>query len=239
LFDSFADLAGMIRWIVFDAVGTLITPSPSVAEAYHRVGAEFGSRLDVAEVGRRFREFFVLSETACFPPERYGRTSEPEERERWRWIVEHVFDDVGGTCYERLWDHFASPGAWRLFDDVPATIERLTADGYRLAMASNFDARLHGLCDTMSVLQEIAPRLVSSEVGYRKPAAPFYEAVIAACDVAADSILMVGDDWEADIVAAKQAGLQAQWLDRRGAPSPWAINTLLDLRPARFDAPSD
>jgi len=230
----------MIRWIVFDAVGTLLAPSPSVAEAYHRVGAELGSRLDVADVGRRFREFFVQSETACFPPERYGQTSEPEERERWRWIVDRVLHDVtdSAACYERLWDHFALPANWALFDDVSATIERLVADKYRLAIASNFDARLHGLCDAIPALQRIGTRLVSSEVGYRKPAAQFYQTVIAACGVTTESILMVGDDWDTDVVAAKNAGLQAQWLDRRGTGSHGAINTLLDLSPERFAMPA-
>jgi putative hydrolase of the HAD superfamily len=225
----------MVRWIVFDAVGTLLAPSPSVAEAYHQVGASLGSQLPVAEVGRRFREFFPRSETECFPPERLGLTSEPEERDRWRWIVERVLDDVTDqeACFQRLWDHFAAPASWTLFDDVPAVIERLRQQGYRLAIASNFDARLHALCDACPTLQSVTLRLVSSEVGYRKPAAEFYAAVTAACGTSPESILMVGDDWEADVVAARNAGLHAVWLNRReaGGDDGNAIASLADLVP--------
>ncbi|MDZ4689242.1 MAG: HAD-IIIA family hydrolase [Planctomycetaceae bacterium] len=225
----------MVRWIVFDAVGTLLAPSPSVAEAYHQIGASLGSRLDVAEVGRRFRELFPRSETECFPSERHGRTSEPEERKRWRWIVERVLDDVTDreACFQRLWDHFTTPSSWMLFDDVPDAIEQLTQQGYRLAIASNFDARLHALCEACPALRSVTLRLVSSEVGYRKPAAEFYDAVIAACGVAPELILMIGDDWDADIVAARRAGLQAAWLNRRatGGDDGNAIASLRELIP--------
>jgi putative hydrolase of the HAD superfamily len=225
----------MTSWVVFDAVGTLLTPSPSVAGAYHQVGRSLGSRLDVAEVGKRFREFFAHSETACFLPERQGRTSEPEERDRWRWIVARVLDDVDDqpACFERLWDHFADPAVWRMYDDVPEIISRLTAANIRLAVASNFDARLHPLCAAFPPLRQLAVRLVSSEVGYRKPAVGFYEAVIVACGVPAESILMVGDDWLGDVVAARQAGMQAVWLDRRGTGAhPHGITSLRDLAAA-------
>lgn len=222
----------MMRWVVFDAVGTLLAPQPSVAEAYHQVGRALGSQRSVEDVGRRFREFFSGSETACFAPERLGRTSEPEERERWRWIVAHVLDDVADheTCFQRLWDHFADPGCWRVFDDVPAALDELSAAGLRLAIASNFDARLHGLCDAHRTLRPIGKRLVSSEVGYRKPAAGFYDAVVAACQAPPEAILMVGDDWACDVVAARQAGLSALWLDRRQtAAHPDGLTTLHQL----------
>lgn len=222
-----------IRWVVFDVVGTLLTPEPAVAEAYQRIGARLGSRVDVEEVSRRFRKAFFQSDTVCFPQQRQRRTSEPEERARWQWIVAQVFDDVadGDACFQQLWNHFADPSAWRVYPEVASVVERLRALDLRLAMASNFDARLHRLCADEPALRAIEPRLVSSEVGFRKPAPEFYRAVIAACQVPANQILMVGDDWDADVVAARRAGLRACWLNRRGATdiiAP-AVTTLDDL----------
>lgn len=221
----------MICWVVFDAVGTLLAPEPSVAEAYHQTAAAFGSRLTVEEIGRRFRKAFVESDTACFPPHRQGRTSEPEERHRWRWIVNQIIDDVSDAegLFGGLWEHFASRQSWRVFDDVPSIIERLSSNGLKIAIASNFDGRLHGLAEVDPVLSRISTRLVSSEIGYRKPAAEFYRTVIERCGVPAESILMVGDDWEADVIAARRAGLSACWLNRRGVTSAQSISTLADL----------
>lgn len=119
--------------------------------------------------------------------------------------------------------------SWRVFNDVSPTIERLLSNGLQIAVASNFDARLHRLCDADPTLSRIQTRLVSSEIGYRKPAAEFYRTVINQCGVPAESILMVGDDWEADVVAARQAGLSACWLNRRGTTSAESIATLADL----------
>ena len=107
------------RWVVFDAVGTLMEPDPTVAVAYHRVGAKYGSRLSVADVGARFRRAFRASETDSFPggpePGERWRTSDSFEEERWRWIVREVFPEVRDQegCFRELWDHFARPASWR------------------------------------------------------------------------------------------------------------------------------
>jgi putative hydrolase of the HAD superfamily len=43
-----------VRWILFDAVGTLIYPDPPVAEAYRAVALRFGLELSIATIGQRF-----------------------------------------------------------------------------------------------------------------------------------------------------------------------------------------
>ena len=57
------------RVILFDAVGTLIFPLPPVAEAYHRVGCEFGSSRSLAEIKQRFREAYRGSESLFALPD--------------------------------------------------------------------------------------------------------------------------------------------------------------------------
>jgi putative hydrolase of the HAD superfamily len=146
----------MLRWIAFDAVGTLIDPHPDVATAYARIGAKYDSRRTVSEVRTRFRSAFAASTAVCLPCEA-GQilTSEDLEANRWRWIVEHVLDDVQdrAACFTELYDHFADPANWRLFDDAPETLSRLRDQGLRLAMASNFDQRLHAVCRGIPELQ--------------------------------------------------------------------------------------
>ena len=44
--------------IAFDAVGTLITPMPSVADIYWQVGNRYASRYSIAELRERFRHAF-------------------------------------------------------------------------------------------------------------------------------------------------------------------------------------
>src|SRR5438132_12667033 len=104
-----------IRWIMFDAVGTLIYPDPPVARVYHRVARRFGSRLSEDEIGERFRQVLAAEQAWGMP------TSEANERERWRRIVGAVIDDVpasGDVVFQRLWWRFSQPKSWRLFRDV-------------------------------------------------------------------------------------------------------------------------
>ena len=67
-----------IRWILVDAVGTLIFPDPPVAEVYFAAGLDYGSRRTVDEIRGRFRAALAAAYSSCLP------TSEPLERMRWQ-----------------------------------------------------------------------------------------------------------------------------------------------------------
>ena len=86
--------------------------------------------------------------------------------------------------------------------------------GYRLAIASNFDGRLHSVCDALPNLSLIEHRIVSATIGARKPAPEFYAAVIQNCNCEPHQILMIGDNLECDFRGPRAAGLKALHLDR-------------------------
>lgn len=211
-----------IRWIALDAVGTLIRPEPSAAAAYHRVGAAFGSRLDLPEVTRRFREAFVRTESdwlpdcGCRQADQLHHTCERRESLRWRAIVETVFDDVdskdGPFC--ELFEHFGRPSAWRCFPDVRPALDRLQQAGLGLAIASNFDARLHSVVDGLPDLKAVQLRIVSSQIGYRKPSQSFFRGLMEAAGCRFDQLVFVGDHPQNDVVAAGALGIAALHIDR-------------------------
>ena len=226
------------RCIAFDAVGTLITPSPAPGEIYFQAARRFGSRLELDEITRRFKLAFRSSELqdAAAAGEFGPVTSESRERERWQQVVAAVIDDISdcAACFEHLFSHFSQPGSWRCFDDVPEVLARLVADGYSLAIASNFDRRLHHVCDAIPALKKIELRIISSEVGHRKPGCRFFEALVTGAGCAPHEILMVGDDAANDVMGARQAGLGAVLINRRekpgpGEPRPNEIGSLAEL----------
>ena len=222
------------RCIAFDAVGTLIHPTPPPGEVYFQVGRRFGSKLSVDEMTARFRQAFRDAERADFDGAsgRLLATSEEHEKERWRQIVAAVIDDIAdsGGCFEELFAHFASPRSWSCFDEVPDVLAELKQAGYRLAIASNFDSRLHAVSDGTPALKPIDLRVISSEVGCRKPARPFFEALVAVAGCRAEEVLMVGDDFVNDVEGARQAGLGAVFVDRRHRAEDGAIGSLRELR---------
>lgn len=226
-----------VRWLIFDAVGTLIRPDPPVAVAYHSIATQYGSRLNLAEIAERFKSAFQRSETEAFTdgpaPGFPWLSSDAIESARWRWIVRQVITDVDKIedCFQQLWDHFACPSSWCCFDDVELTLSSLSRAGYRVAIASNFDSRLHDVCRGHAALRWVEHRLVSSEAGCRKPAPGFYSQIISHCDCPPHQILMVGDDHKHDVAGPAAAGMRSVLIDRRPNPAPGSIQTLKQLLP--------
>lgn len=214
--------ASRIRGVVFDLVGTLMRPVPSAAESYRAAGARFGHSLSAAEAAARFRAAFSRQEAV--DRQRHGlRTSQQRERERWQAIVAEVFPEAepGGLLFAELWAYFGRAEHWRVFDDVPASLQSLRKRGYRLAIGSNFDERLHPLVRNSRDLAEFAAEDVfdSATVSWRKPAPEFFLAVENALQLPASALLMVGDDLENDVTGALAAGWQALAIRQPGEPS--------------------
>jgi putative hydrolase of the HAD superfamily len=196
------------RAIFFDAVGTLIVPDPPAAAVYADVGRRYGNRLGVDAIGERFDAAFRAEEEV---DRRNGlRTDEGREEQRWRRIVAAVLEVADGeACFRALWEHFSRPGAWRCLPDVGATLAELARRGYRLGLASNYDRRLRSVAAGLVELRPVEWLVISSEVGWRKPARPFFDAVVASAGVAADQILFVGDDPVNDEEGARAAGMRS------------------------------
>lgn len=217
-----------VRFVLFDAVGTLIFPRPSVAEVYAAHGKRFGSRLTAPEIKTRFRA--AIARTAKHEP-----VSEAGEFERWRQIVREIFDDVTAAddgLFTTLWQHFAEGGHWAVYDDVPAVWQGLTQGGFTLGIASNFDARLHNVCRHLPPLDVCTLRFVSSEVGFAKPDPRFFTAVAERLSAAPQELLLVGDDPRFDDQPARAAGWQALQIDRDAAQTtPGVIHDLRELLP--------
>ncbi len=216
-------------------MGTLIYPDPPVGQVYLDAALRQGSRLTLLEIRERFNQAFRETERNDLDSTAAGEgaltTSEDRELDRWRNIVIRVIDDVSAPerCFDELFAHFARPASWKCFDDTTETLSSLQRLGYRLALASNFDGRLHAVCAGIPALQPIAARVISSEVGHRKPSRLFFDALLKATGCRPDELLMVGDDYENDLVGAREAGIPAVLIDRRGADPRAGITSLRQL----------
>jgi len=201
------------RAVVFDAVGTLIHAEPSVARVYAEVGQRHGSGQDGATIEARFRTAFRRQE--AIDRERNWATSEAREMQRWRDIVAEVFATGDArACFADLYEHFAQPGAWRVAASAGQLIRSMRRRGIIVAMASNFDERLHGIVAGLPEFQELNAVIVSSEVGVRKPGRAFFEAIESRLGMAAGNIAFVGDDPINDGQGAAAAGMTALLLGR-------------------------
>ena len=135
---------------------------------------------------------------------------------------EQLFDD--------LWEHFARPTSWELYEDVEATWSELTQLGYQLAIASNFDARLLDIVAQLPPIASAQHVFISSQLGYRKPSKKFFAKIADALDCVASELLLVGDNETADFQGAVSAGWHAVHLVRSGKKlTSSQVNSLRDL----------
>ena len=203
--------------VFFDAVGTLIHPEPPAPAVYEAVGRRHGSCLDGDAIAVRFREAFRRQEAIDL---RAGwRTDEAREFARWRAIVADTLADATDpeACFRELYSHFARPDAWAVHAEAGPTLAALADHGRLVGLASNFDGRLRGVAAGLVELRPIRSLVISSEVGWRKPAAEFYQAVGRAAGTTLEKIVFVGDDPVNDYDGARAAGLSAVLYDPQGA----------------------
>ena len=117
-----------------------------------------------------------------------------------------------------------------LYDDVAPTLDALR-DRYSLGAISNGNADL----TLTGVDRWIAVGISARQVGVPKPSPEIFAAAAEALGASADEILHVGDHPELDAHAARSAGFQSVWLNRRGVPwdgpgdPPLEIESLGDL----------
>lgn len=222
-----------IQIVFFDAGGTLLEPRPAVGEVYARTGRKYGLDVDPEGVVAAFRAAFMGKKLD-------GR---PQDRAWWREVVDHTFEPFGqatdpDALFDDLYDHFTHPSSWRLFSGAREVVSTLQDRGYRTGLLSNWDDRLPELLEGLGLLESFTPRVISYRVGVEKPHRRIYETALAEAGVAPEEALMVGDDWEADIVGARALGMRAVYVERHGhaapdGPSIAQLDGLLPLLPGR------
>lgn len=201
-----------VRLVVFDVVHTLVEPWPSVAVAYHEAARRHGIDVAAGAIQPRFRAAWRRQEALDAAASPAFATSRSREMDRWRSIVAEVFDDAAETeaIFADLWEHFGRPESWRAVPAGRELVRASRAAGVPIALASNFDERLLGLAVTVDPLTLADHVFASSDLGWRKPAIEFFRAVEERLGLRPDELLLVGDDPDLDMAAARRAGWQAR-----------------------------
>jgi HAD superfamily hydrolase (TIGR01509 family) len=134
-------------------------------------------------------------------------------------------------CEEALDVFLAARNRVEIYADVRPSLSRLRAR-YRLYALSNGNADLSrcGLADLFD------GHVTAIGAGAAKPDARIFAALSDLAGVSAADVLHIGDDPIADVVGARQAGMQTVWLNRDArdwpvalAPPARTISTLAEI----------
>jgi putative hydrolase of the HAD superfamily len=215
----------LLKAIFFDAVGTLFHLSGTVGHHYALVGNELGLTLDARQLDGAF--YLAWRKMPC-------RTAIDEPRENddkgwWRELVDLVLDQAAPSLsqfdrdnfFEIAYEHFAEPGVWELYPEVPGVLQQLQPR-FQLAVVSNFDGRLRLILQHLGISKFFTQIFVSSEIGADKPDPEIFRRALKLINLRSNEVSHVGDDPERDWTAASAAGVSVFRLNR-------SKNSLRDL----------
>lgn len=218
-----------IRAIFFDAGGTLLYPYPSVGEVYARVASEHGVQACQNQLNEVFRKVWNQKDGLAMA----ALTDEKSEKNWWREIVRETFAPFEPFknfegFFDDLYDQFASPQTWRLFDETHRVLEVCKKRGLTVGMISNWDSRLIPLCEAFEINGYFDFMLISALFGKAKPHRDIFDEAVKLSGFRPEECLHVGDSLEDDVQGALSAGIHALWLDRhsRGGAKKVADNRI-------------
>ena len=227
------------RAVLLDAAGTLIDVARPLGDAYSRLARDFGGNLDPDTMTAGFRTVFADTPPMAFPGRR-GAALDRAERAWWRAVVERVTRMAGDVpefdaYFDRLYAHYGSAPAWRVYPEVPEVLAALRERDLALAVVSNFDSRLPPLLDALGLAPFFDAVVCSGAVGAAKPDPAIFAHALAALGVEASQALHVGDSRVNDYDGARAAGIEALLVVR--GTTAHRTGTIPDLRgvPDHFD----
>ena len=127
----------------------------------------------------------------------------------------HASDDVIRTALDRLFA--VTQTNWTLEQDALPTLKKLEEDGYRMGLISNAgdDKDVQQLVRDFGISPYFDFILTSAACSYRKPHPRIFEMALSKWYFLSSEAVMVGDNLDADIRGAQNAGLYGIWIRRR------------------------
>ena len=110
-------------------------------------------------------------------------------------------------------------------------VEHLKGKDYRLHICSNgFREVQYKKLNACGLFRYFDTIILSDEVGALKPSQAFYEAALKTAKAEAESTIMIGDNYQNDIVGAMNAGIDALLFNRweRGFVPPQPVTYIVD-----------
>ncbi|PYI94560.1 MAG: hypothetical protein DME97_00875 [Verrucomicrobia bacterium] len=218
----------MLRTILFDMGGTLDGDGLHWQDRFVALYRSFGVELPRESL----REAFDAAERKAVVDETIGSSNLSQMTELYvKWQLAHL-----GLQDQELQRHlvegFVTPMRATTAENAQL-LATLAERGFELGVVSNGCGNVETLCADFGFAPFLSVIVDSRRVGFCKPDPAIfrYAAEKLGCDPG--TILMVGDSFERDVVAAKKVGMKTAWVEGarpRECPDP----SLVDLHLRRL-----
>ena len=123
------------------------------------------------------------------------------------------FSGDTGSAVKIMWDVWLYR-TWAPYPGVSSVLATLRENGVKLGVISNWSPTLELTLDHLNLTQYFDAIVCSSLLGCAKPAAAIFDHAIERIAVSRDRVLHIGDNYDADVLGAREAGLDAALLLR-------------------------
>jgi 2-haloacid dehalogenase len=188
------------RWATFDCYGTLIDWHAGIRAVVHGLWPE-------ADVERLLRRHQAIE-----PLVQEGRSLAYREVEARTLRAMAAVEDLplADLNTYALTDSLPT---WPAFSEVPAALQALRDNGWRLAILSNTDPDLLS-ASLVQIGVPIDLRITAAEAGSYKPAHGHWQRFFATSGAERDAHVHVGASAFHDLAPARELGLTAVWINR-------------------------
>jgi len=210
----------MVKAVFFDWFNTLARFEPPREKLYSQVLQEFGINVSPKEIIRGIltADRYYFEENAKSPVEERS----PEEKfEVYSHYPKAVLSEAGINVPPELplkiikkVQELYKGTTFVLFDDVLSTLEALKQQNFVLGLLTNLAKDVDSICRGLGLEPYLDVVVSSGEVGVDKPDPRFFSLALQRAGVDASEAVHVGDQYQLDVVGARQVGITPILIDR-------------------------
>ncbi len=212
-----------IETIVFDLDGTLRHSVPSANDAQYQFALELGvppSDGQQSQGARWAHYYWAQSSELLSDLEKHGELNDNfwvHYSFRYLQAINTPQDmaaKLAPILFQRMRDEFTPQN--HVYPCVPETLQAIREAGYQVGLVSNRSQPCLEECEQLGLIEYFDFAYVAGEVNAWKPDPRIFDRALEEADSLPHQILYIGDNYFADILGAKRAGLQPVLLDPDG-----------------------
>lgn len=203
--------------VILDLDGTIVDHRTASRQALGVWLAAFDRQND-----EPLSEAWTAAENRHYPAWRAREISFAEQRRRrLRDFLPLIGQPIGDDAeLDRVFEGYLSAyeAAWVAYPDASPALQELARLGCKLAVLTNgTDEQQRAKLAAVGLQGKVGPVFASETLGVAKPGPQSYLRVCAGMEAEPARTVHIGDLYDLDVVAPREAGLQAIYLDRYDA----------------------
>lgn len=210
--------ASPIKYVLFDLGGTLMHASGDWEFIQKRADKALSDKLLEHEIELDIKTFRSRLQ------EYYNQRDKDYQETTYHFVLRELLKEldyavVAESIIRSALDAMYSitQSNWELEKDTLPMLEKLKSENYRMGIFSNAgdDKDVQDLTQGFGIRPYLDFILTSAACYYRKPHSRAFEIALARWNIEPNEAVMVGDNIEADIYGAQNAGMHTIWITRR------------------------